>query len=538
MILTLLIFAISFAQTDEMMYSLYQKKMEQGDVEQAMKCSKLYLASAGENVANDTLAWMCEELALWYEKERYVFSESAEYYEKAINIYNQIGNFKKEADLRLCLARLYLEMEKFHMAFKHTYEAQSLYSELHDEKGLVGCYNVIAMLHYVCGDYDIADKYFEKYAQGGAAINDSSMILSALNNKAIYSSYYNDSQVAEPLITEAINMAEELGDTSMLVKLVFNLCSYYLRLGNQEKAEYYNEYAAGMLGSVPDSGVYYINKGMIFYFQQDYASALENAKTAVDYFKQGEFYGRLRRCYSVMHRCNAAMGRYEQAYTDVLNFIESENRNSGSNDLSELFRARYELARQIENREAERRDARRMVILTIVFACLAIAGVIVFFKMKRKTLLVVQREKDVASEKEIIELKKLSHYKHDKIVEEIVGKIGEISENKSVSEVKSKLNSLVNELQQSEDSYLQEINNFIPEFNSDFFKKLLKDYPGLTTNERRLCAMLTKNLSSKEISDITRQSAHSINVARTRLRKKLGIDGQDVSIQEFLSKYN
>ena len=66
--------------------------------------------------------------------------------------------------------------------------------------------------------------------------------------------------------------------------------------------------------------------------------------------------------------------------------------------------------------------------------------------------------------------------------------------------------------------------------------KLLKHYPNLTVNERRLCAFLNMNLTTKEISAITRQSVQSINTARTRLRRKLGLKGGGISIQEFISR--
>jgi DNA-binding CsgD family transcriptional regulator len=45
------------------------------------------------------------------------------------------------------------------------------------------------------------------------------------------------------------------------------------------------------------------------------------------------------------------------------------------------------------------------------------------------------------------------------------------------------------------------------------------------------------DMSTKEIADITGQSAHSINVARTRLRKKLEIANSDIQLGNFLSKY-
>lgn len=73
--------------------------------------------------------------------------------------------------------------------------------------------------------------------------------------------------------------------------------------------------------------------------------------------------------------------------------------------------------------------------------------------------------------------------------------------------------------------------------NPQFFSALENDFPGLTPNERKLCAFLSLNMSSKEISAITGQTVHSITIARSRLRKKLNLTHTEVDLISFLSKY-
>jgi DNA-binding CsgD family transcriptional regulator len=45
-------------------------------------------------------------------------------------------------------------------------------------------------------------------------------------------------------------------------------------------------------------------------------------------------------------------------------------------------------------------------------------------------------------------------------------------------------------------------------------------------------------MSTREIAAITGQTAHSINIARGRLRKKLKIDHTEIQISDFLSQFN
>ena len=70
-----------------------------------------------------------------------------------------------------------------------------------------------------------------------------------------------------------------------------------------------------------------------------------------------------------------------------------------------------------------------------------------------------------------------------------------------------------------------------------FYEKLLAEYPELTMNERRLAAFLKLQFSTKEISLLTGQSIRSIEVARSRLRKKLSISNSNQSLYDFFLKF-
>ncbi len=72
------------------------------------------------------------------------------------------------------------------------------------------------------------------------------------------------------------------------------------------------------------------------------------------------------------------------------------------------------------------------------------------------------------------------------------------------------------------------------EVHSDFYDNLNKRFPDLTPNEKKICAFLRLNMSTKDISAITYQSLRSINMARFRLRKKIGLD-TDENLVTFLS---
>lgn len=69
----------------------------------------------------------------------------------------------------------------------------------------------------------------------------------------------------------------------------------------------------------------------------------------------------------------------------------------------------------------------------------------------------------------------------------------------------------------------------------EYVKRLLKKHPNLLPNEIELCFFLKKNLSSKEIANLTYRSANTIKVARSKLRSKLNIKG-DGNFVNYLHK--
>ena len=94
---------------------------------------------------------------------------------------------------------------------------------------------------------------------------------------------------------------------------------------------------------------------------------------------------------------------------------------------------------------------------------------------------------------------------------------------------------IVHDLQASQDEHnWKEFEVHFTRVHSTFYQTLQERFPSLSPNERKLCAFLRLNMSTKDISAITQQSLNSITVARSRLRKKLQIEGEDLQLVDFL----
>lgn len=81
-----------------------------------------------------------------------------------------------------------------------------------------------------------------------------------------------------------------------------------------------------------------------------------------------------------------------------------------------------------------------------------------------------------------------------------------------------------------------EFKYYFEQVHQSFYENVQKAYPMLTYKDLRLCSFLRLGLSSKEIAAITFKEVRSVESARNRLRRKMGLDA-DVRLIEFFSQF-
>lgn len=99
----------------------------------------------------------------------------------------------------------------------------------------------------------------------------------------------------------------------------------------------------------------------------------------------------------------------------------------------------------------------------------------------------------------------------------------------------SKLINIINEGINLDDNWTVFQANF-DRIHENFFRNLKDNYPELTSNDLKICALLRLNLSTKDIANFLGNTIRGVDSARYRLRKKLNIDSQ-IDIVEFLIQF-
>jgi len=253
----------------------------------------------------------------------------------------------------------------------------------------------------------------------------------------------------------------------------------------------------------------------------------------------------------------AALGLYEKAYstqTRYKSLMDSLSTVTDSKKITQI-EMQYEFDKKEREEAIARKNREFWTISIIIFLALVLVVVILLFILQRIRANNEQLQKErfsLANRNLLLEKNALEEnleyknkelttnvmylMKKNELLNDVSKRLLEIKKS-SKTEDKAKISKIVVELNSAtNDDVWEDFELRFNEVYNEFYERLIGQFPNLTPNDRKLCAFLRLNLSSKEICAITRQTPNSLNVSRARLRKKLGIDNSDTALITFLEK--
>jgi len=195
----------------------------------------------------------------------------------------------------------------------------------------------------------------------------------------------------------------------------------------------------------------------------------------------------------------------------------------------------YQFAKREQQLKTEKQ--RRNFFIIILVLCFVFSVVILLLLRNHYRLEKKRMDQDLEVKNKELTLNVMSLMKKDEILAEITRKILTVEKESNLDETRIALKMIAKELQKiSEKEIWDEFELRFKQVHSGFYERLLKKYPDLTANELKLCALLLLNLSTKEICELTGQRPASLEVARSRLRKKLAITNLQTNLVSFLTQ--
>lgn len=541
--------------SDMTFYHLYLKQIEDNARDAASASAETFLNSLDSNVTHPVAARLATWLSDYYATDRNLFSVAAGWGEKALKMYNTLNWPEQTAEVSFRLGKLYREINRFDRALFHALPALSYFENNNDTVSSMLCYNLLGQIYHFCQEPETSLAYFEKYESAARKLRDTLNMAYALNNLAVMTGSPEDTLRSRQLLREAARLTRKHRDTLAYFSVLQSQIVSYVNSNETAKIKQalpLLEQIPDILDNTKDRIKYYYCMGSVYYRLgrlEDAANALDSA---ISCCTEGEFSYHMQSCYYMQQGVYRLMGDTEKAYSSLQNYTYLNRKTLSLDSYIQLFKYQNELQLSQERDRMKERRSRYLItgistcfafilLLTAAWAVLQRQRFKVIEKeseLKNRQLMQENREQEINAQNEILEMRRMQQYQLDRVIQEVIGQLQKISRKYPDLPVKEELDTICSNLQPDNDDQWNELNQFVPKFNSAFFQKLLQEHPDLTINERRLCALLNMNMTTKEISEITRQSIHSINIARGRLRSKLGIIGEKVSIQEYLAKYN
>jgi len=467
----------------------------------------------------------------------------------------ETGNQELLADSYVAIGELYYAKDALDVSLDYYKKAYSIYKSLnHPEQFTLE--NYLAIVNARVEKTDEALKFFNLVFKHQQKLKDTFALAKAYNNLGnVYLDEHLDSSLY--YYNKAYKLAEKLNDNALNFYLHTNLGRLQNKREKPEEAQYhfskalttlqppvtlrnqawlFNEYATYFQDrNTIDSCIYYATKANML------------MDTVAPYSLE-----RLRSL-ELLYVNHKKLKNYEVAtsFFDELNSIrdsiniEEKRINVEKILIEEQFKTREKL-RFLE--ESQDRNTLFIFVLSLVVVVLVLVLILVKYRFQLKNNkiekeLLVAKRKEVAAHLEIknkeLVGKAMTEVHREEIIDEIIEDLKGIQRRAVKKETKHAIENVSKKLvKETNTNIWQEFEVRFEQVHEMFYKNLFKKHPNLTPKDKRLCALLKLNLSTKEIAQLTGQSYKSVENSRTRLRKKLNLTNLKTDLGAYLASFD
>lgn len=487
------------------------------------------------------------------------------YYQEAVDKYLLANKLFEHTQCRMILGNIELAKGQYYEAFEIYDSCLPAAIENNYADILPHLYNNIGVIFLELEDYDQAVPSLEKAYDMFESQNDPYNSSHAANNLAYIYHAKGEQEKAINKYLSIVPIYLKEGFWTNLAELYTSVSVIYLDQGMQDKANEYISLAKNILennsdnfigpSSMIEARVYSTASG-IEYKNENYPSAIDYAKKSLQLAIPNYYQGSIINSARQLSNSFYALGQADSAFFYSQMYIQYQDSLVNSKGINEVTQLRMQkdfeaklLAAELENtkKNAALKQREIIYVVSVIFTLMLISLLVLLFMNQRKKV------KASMLRRENLELEQ------DKLQQQVSYKNKELAlnmmylseKNEFITMIAKKLEGiktdtrrenriviqqLINELRKnSENKSWDEFEVRFMEVHADFYKALNEAFPDLTPNEKRLCAFLRLNMTTKEISSITHQSVPSINMARFRLRKKMLME-RDENLISYLSK--
>ncbi|MBO7263414.1 MAG: hypothetical protein J6U93_02690 [Alistipes sp.] len=496
------------------------------------------------------VAMVYDFMSEYAEGHLHQYRNALNYRLQSARIYRGLGDDACLTRTNALLGRIYLRNDNYHDAFSCSIEALRGAEMTGDITSMREAYLVLERVTYFYhNDLEVAMEYNSRVADDYNNREQAHQTIRALNNRF---NYPLSAEEMVAIMERSEALCKEYGFNDLLINVYLNGSMLALSYEDFDGAKEYLGRAFPLLSNFKEEGYYYSASAFYHLNCGNSAQAIADITRSIELLGEGDFDSKNIHSYFLLQDIYRAEGRYREAYEALMLFAEIYTRQHNAENIVELSSLinqleveRTEQLRREEQMSYEQERKHHRLMMRIYIAGLVLMVVVAMlllsrYRLQRKNhkLLNAKAEQELNYKSEIIKIQRLQQFEKQKNIDAILEELNAVVSATDIREMRNELRRVIRHLQQGDASGgdWAEVEKTLLS-NDTFFDNLLKEYPNLTKNERKLCTFIHMNLSTKEIANITHQSTGSINVARSRLRQKFGLTDSDMSLIAFLDRF-
>lgn len=502
------------------------------------------------------------------EQELYTNPQLAVYY--TLGAQDSIHSALGQAQALYVYAQAEKLLGNFDNCIQALYEAESkLPSKEIKLRGNI--YNLMSLGYCNLGDYSKAIDLSNDAIALFQTEQDSLNLALCYNNRGIIHTYINEYQQADRFLKKALKLNRSSHDLKRIAANLNNLCLYKGDI--KEQLKWINEAIVinKNLNAKWSLSENYNNLGKLYIYAGKYSQAIDALKTAYRIASEVGAKGLMCDNYEYAAQAYNAIGNYQMAYQKQAALTELSKEIQNTNKLRSVEqRIAQEKMSALQQKERQKQQEyeiatlqRNFITFLVIIVLLTVIGTLLFqrYKRKKKLQLLNAQYRIEQSEHEIAKLKMQQQKADLENAQQALETNKQETMNFAVflqsrNELLDKIQEQVRQSYRMEHSeliaHLKKLNAFIKQYQTtnkansttlqtideksqEFLAHLTERHPNLTQGEKHLASLLRVNLSTKEIAMLTGNTPKTINMNRYRLRKSLGLSGEDDLIQYIQS---
>lgn len=449
-------------------------------------------------------------------------------------------------------AHIYDSKDVLDIALEYYQKAYNIYDQTNDVLNTFKLENDLAIIYAKSNNRGKAHFYFQKVYDYQVKQKDSVYLARILNNLG---TLYFESKVIDSsylFYQKALDIAEKLDDRTLKMYIYTNLGKIYHTKNEPRQAQkYFNKSNVLINNDVTDDikGYVYQSLSEYYFALQQNDSVIHYANKVTDLLENSKYSFANLNTMKTLYKAHLNEGNFKEAstYFELYDSIrDSINIEEKAVNVERLKLAQeYKIKDQKRGFEEDRKKFRYFLIgLTLIIALLILSILLIKYrnrlsKSRLERKLVEEKQKDLKASLElknkVLVTKAMAEIHRTEIIEGILQDLKHIKRKALKKETQQAIDYIVKRLGKNTSTNLwNEFETSFEQVHESFYKNINNQHPYLTAKDRRLCALLILDLTSKEISQVTGQSYKSVENARTRLRRKLNLTNTKTDLITYL----